>query len=365
MINGMGILSDLSRLTGLLAQPGESVASILTSQDSLNPVAVAPLDLTALSASRESALRIPSLLRARNLICTTAARMGYIATRDDVDLDEQPAFLTRTNGVLSPYHRVLWTADDLLFYGWSLWGVTRNNTGHVLTAERIPFDDWDFTADSRVQVLGREVSDDEVILIPGVHEGILAHGGTTIREANALALGVIRAVETPTPVTELHQTNERNMSQAEADLLKANWNNARRQPGGGTVVTSAGIEVKAHSFSAESLLVEGRNAVATDIARLCGIPSPMIDAYVNGTSMSYSNTESRMAELIAFGVAPIAAAIAARLGMDDVVPRGTAVRVDSSKAIESVTINLPDDDVHPSGVDVKPTSLTETSVTNA
>ena len=66
----------------------------------------------------------------------------------------------------------------------------------------------------------------------------------------------------------------------------------------------------------------------------------MVDAVQSGSSLSYSNVESRLHELITFGISPMMDAIAARLSMDDIVPRGTSVNFDTS----AIMTALPNDD---------------------
>ncbi|MFR9973266.1 phage portal protein [Corynebacterium striatum] len=333
----MGIVNDVTNLLHLMGGRINMPVAPADGDTGLQPATIdaAGVSLSAVPAQRENAMQVPAIMRARNLICTTAALCELKAVRldDSSELETQPSFITRTDRELSPFHRALWTADDLLFYGWSLWQVTRDYDGQVITADRVDYSRWQFQADGTITIDGHPAAAASVILIPGIHEGILEHGGQTIREASALMRGVTRAVETPQPVTELHQTNHRVMSEQEATELKKSWIKARQAEGGGIAVTSAGIEVKHHGAADKHLLIEGRNAVATDIARLCGIPAPMIDASISGTSMSYSNTQSRMAELITFGVAPIISAIAARLSQNDVLPLGKKFRVDVDTAV--------------------------------
>lgn len=100
--------------------------------------------------------------------------------------------------------------------------------------------------------------------------------------------------------------------------------------------TSSGIEVKEHGSAKEHLLIEGRSAVALDIARMLGIPASMIDASQPGSSLSYSNTRSRLDELLAFGIAPLMAAIVSRLELDDITPRGTTLQFDTSQIVATL-----------------------------
>lgn len=308
---------------------------------------LAPVSETGLSnllsgVSRESALTIPALMRARNLICTTAARVLLVAEKDGAPLEDQPRWISRTDGFISPYHRMLWTVDDLLFYGFSLWQVTRDYDGRVIESTRVPYTEWEFTADGDVAIGNHPAAADRYILIPGIHEGILTHGAEVIPQALSMSRGVTRAVETPAATIELHQTNDRQMTPEDINSLIATWKKARRE--NGIAFTNNGIETKEHGAPLEQLLIEGRNAVAIDIARLCGIPASMVDASISGSSINYSNAGLRMAELISFGVAPLIAAVTARLGMDDMVPAGTTITADAREMVEYLTRLTTQDD---------------------
>ena len=315
--------------------------------------------LAALSAdiSREQAMAIPAICRARNLLCTTAARAILIAQKDGTPVSPQPQWINRTDGLLPPYHRMLWTIDDLLFYGSSLWRVTPDFDGHVLTADRVIREAWAIAADDTITVGDRPASADEYVLIPGIHQGILWHGTNAMPEANALARAVTTATNTPAATLEIHYTGDRPLSQDEKQSLTAGWVAARKGKNGGVAFTSKNTEIKEHGSFAEHLLIEGRNANAIDLARLCGIPASMIDASIQGSSINYSNAGLRMAELLAFGVLPLLACVTARMGMDDVVPRGTSIGVDASEMVEFLSkLNVQDDNLS-APVTTTPTQL--------
>ena len=76
------------------------------------------------------------------------------------------------------------------------------------------------------------------------------------------------------------------------------------------------------------LLVEGRNAAAVDCARTVGVAAAMVDATVPKASLTYETQQGRGLEHTEYGVEPYAEAIAARLSLDDVVPRGQRMRFD-------------------------------------
>lgn len=288
--------------------------------------------------SRREAIRLPAVARARGLIVTTIARIPLVidAGEGDAAPADPPAWITSTAGALTPFHRMLWTVDDLFFYGWSLWAVDRDGAGAIVAAERIPYEHWSFDAAGAIEVNGSPAPADSVILIPGVTEGILVYGEDTLRQSARLSRAADRAAENPAAQVELHQTNDAPMTEEQVNRLIARWAAARRGEHGGVAYTSNAIEVKEHGSSSEHLLIEGRNAAAVDVARHAGIPATMIDATLSGSSLSYSNTAARLSELVTFGLAPLMAAIAARLSQDDVTPTGVTLKFDTETTLSGL-----------------------------
>lgn len=336
-MGGMNLIETLRRGTNVGTWYRGIASPLAPSPNHLQAIAWA--DLTGIDytgpVTRADAMRVPAVVRGRGLIATTIARTPLIAEREPA-LESQPEWINRTSGPLSAFHRMLWTADDLLFYGWSLWTVRRDFDGRVIEAARVPYESWDFNDHGEI-IVGDELADaDTTILIPGIHEGILSFGSETLRQARGLLASAERAATNPTAMTELHQVNEYPMTEEEIDRLIARWSAARRGENGGVAFTSSGVETKEHGAAKEHLLIEGRSASSIDIARLLGIPASMIDANQAGSSLSYSNTASRMNELISFGIAPLMAAITARLSLDDMTPRGTTIRFDTSDIVSTL-----------------------------
>lgn len=341
---GVGLLDTIRHGLGLAAPSAAAVASPWIDRPThLDPVVMRDIfgaDLRIPRAiTREEAVRVPALARARGLIVTTIARLPLVAVDDDGENmpDATPDFITDTRGPVTPFHRMLWTADDLFFYGWSLWAVARDGAGHVIAAERVARERWAMTSDGAVEVDGRPAADRDVVLIPGVTEGILTHGAATLDQALRIAAAVTRASENPVPQVELHQLNDAPMTTADIEELKLDWMRAGRGENGGVAFTNGAVEARPHGTDAgQHLLIDGRNAVAVDIARHAGIPAPMIDATLAGSSLSYENTASRMSELVTFGLAPIMAAIAARLSQDDVTPPHVKLSFDTTETIQQL-----------------------------
>lgn len=287
--------------------------------------------------TRGTAMKVPAVARARHLIAPTIASFPLRVFRGPDQLQTQPTWV-RDAGVMSPWHRMLWTIDDLIFSGWSLWVTTRGADDQLLKAERCPTDRWQFSPDGR----GIEIADggpetfrpaarSEVILIPGPHEGILAFGGDAIRQAAALAERAKAAAEQPNAQVELHYTGDKELTQPQIDALVENYARARRGENGGVGFTNKWTELNEHGAAAEHLLVEGRNAAAVDVARTVGIPASMIDAVTASAGLEYNTGETRNGQFLDYGLNAYMAAVSARLSEDDVVPRGQSVRMDTAE----------------------------------
>lgn len=281
-----------------------------------------------LPLTRTEAMSVPAVARARHLITGSIAQLPLRAYRGDVLLAEQPRWIDRTDGDISPFHRMLWTVDDLFFYGWSLWRVERDAQGAVIAAARITWERWEFDTVGRIVVDGEIVAEREYCLIPGVHEGLLYFAQRAIRHASKLIRAADNAANTPSAQLELHQTNDAPMTDAAIAELVAAWAAARRGENGGVAYTNSAIQTKEHSSIDGALLVEGRNAAAVDIARSAGLPASLIDASMPTASLTYQTAAGRNGELVDYGLSPYLGAVSARLGMDDIAPRGTRVAFD-------------------------------------
>lgn len=282
-------------------------------------------------ASREAAMRIPAIARARNLMVTTISRFPLVAMEHSGELDaegrpvarrmpEQPAWLQSVGDGLSPQLRVGWSVDDLIFSGWTaLW---RNNNGDQLESiERIPLDEWETDEDGRVLVNGSVAGASDVILTPGLHEGILSYGRTTLDDITKLYENVRNRIANPVPGLELHQTGGEQMTDTEIDDLIDGWAAARRGANAGVAYTNEHIQLNELGLTADGqLMIESRNAAAVDCARLIGVHAGLLDATTPKSSLNYETATGRNQEFVDFDLALYMSPITARLSMPDVMP---------------------------------------------
>lgn len=294
---------------------------------------------------------VPAVSRSRHLICATLASLPLVALRGADPVPDQPYWCYGTDGQLgnltaeqrrdygvvgqSPFQRMLDTADDLLFYGLSLWlRTTRNLTKPPAEQVRVgylhlPKSVWQLDDDGfAVGPDGIPFGTDDVVLIQGPHEGVLNFGAATIRAASTLELTAAEVARTPFRIG-LHQTTDITLTPAERAQVVAETRRALAD-NQGILFTNSALEVNEYRLDSSELLVGGRQAAALDVARHMNIPGAMIDAEPTGSSLTYSNPESRNSQWLDYGLSSYLDAIGASLSMDTVVPSGQRVAFDTS-----------------------------------
>lgn len=319
---------SVGRVTAALDAPTYSPSSLPYASpyasDTLNQVifedivgkgVVAPI-------SRAQAMKIPTVARARNLMVSTIARFPLVAFAGPTQLTPEatPSWMHATAGPLHPSFRIAWTVDDLIFYGWSLWSR--------YDFSRIGKDRWRFDGDGHVLVDGVVARADEVILIPGLHEGILEYGNDTLADAKALYRNVRQRLKNPAPQLMLKQTGGTDLTEDQIDSLIARWAKAREGENGGVGFANSSIDVSELGAADPALMIEARNAMSLDIARMIGISGGKLDATTPKASLNYETTTGRNEEFVDTDVQLYMTPISARLSMDDVLPSGQRAAFD-------------------------------------
>ncbi|GAB2474421.1 phage portal protein [Xylanimonas ulmi] len=282
----------------------------------------------SLPMTREVAMRVSSVKKGRALIAGTLSRYPLKAYRAEAELAAQPTWLYRTDTGQSPQQRMLWTLDDLIFHGCSLWAVQRGAGDRITDAVRVPFDEWEVNDDLQVLVQGRVVSREEVVYIEGPQDGLLDTAADDIRASLSMQAAWKARVDTPVPIVELHQTDDVELDDAELAGLMDDWATARRN--GGVAYTPKAIEAREHGQAPTDLFVQGRNAARIDFANHLALPVALLDGSPATASLTYSTKGDSRNELVDLSLSYWSGPIAARLSMDDVVPRGTSVDFDIS-----------------------------------
>lgn len=280
--------------------------------------------------TREGAMAIPVIKRARDLVVTSGGKLPLVEMQGETRVADQPAWITQCGDGSSPQLRMAWTIDDLIWYGLSLWW--RNDPGTPEeTRQRINQADWEINTDRReILVNGVSADPSEVILIPGFNEGVLTTGRQAIADTQDLYAIVRQRLKNPVPNIELHQTGGTPLTKDQKDQLLADWRAARNDPTtGGVAYTNQWIEVIERGAGNDSqLMIEARNAAAVDAARLVGVHAGTVDATAPKASLNYETQSGRNEEFVDFDLDLYLEPIAARLSLDDVCAPGRRIAFD-------------------------------------
>ena len=300
--------------------------------------AVGGLFYGAQTATREQAMSVPSVARARNIICSTIGSLPLETYNHFTKEHIEP-----NRVIMQPDPRIAgsaiyaWIAEDLLFhgvaYGQVLDSYAASDNSRVRAWTRVAPNRVSFTLNSNstiitaYQIDGIEVPNSgvgSIIVFSGLDEGVLNRAGRTIRAAQELEKAAELYAKEPVPTMVL-KSNGTNLTPERITKLLESWKVARSTRA--TAFLNADVELNALGFDPEKLqLNQARQYLATEIARAVGIPASFLSAET--TSMTYSTTVMERKALIDFSLRNIITPIEQRLSAADFVPNGVEVRFD-------------------------------------
>lgn len=300
--------------------------------------------------TRAEAMTLPAVVKGRAIIVGTGAPAPLVALGEEwriektldtltgqlVDaytqkLAEQPEWLYRSSGQLSPLHRMIWTLDDLIFAGMALWSVEREGgkaDGRILEVTRIPIEWWTLDDTGRILVNEQPVQAHEVCLFTAASEGLLEFATRSIRGALLLEDAWVKRSRNPIPLVELHETIDNGLREGEAEALVQDFIDARDDVNGMVSFTPFNVELKTHGESAPQLAIEGRNFVKVDIANFLNLPAAALDGSLSTASLTYSTREGSRNEILDAVEGYWLDPIGWRLSQDDMTAPGTRIRSD-------------------------------------
>lgn len=277
--------------------------------------------------SRAEAMTIPAVAKARQILVSTIARFPLRAYDVNGEVSGHD-WLEATDGDVSPWHRMAWTIDDLIFYGWSLWGVERDASGEIIKVDRCPIERWEVDPNGAIRIDGQPADEGSCILIPGPFEGLLKVGSRTLKGGAKLESSWVGKATNPIPAIELHATNDDPLEQDEVVALVQAWADARNDVNGAIAFTPYNVQAIAHGSAEPSLLIEGRNFLRIDIGAFLGIPAALMDASLSTASLTYSTQQGQRNEFADYTLPYWLEPIQQRLSLDDVIPAGERIRFD-------------------------------------
>jgi HK97 family phage portal protein len=332
----MGAIRDFLFPQVEAAKPG-----IVTDvQAGLTPVQIADSVYNILGGStnttRALAMSVPSVARARNIICGTIGSLPLTTfNRITGEYVDPHRVINQPDPRVAGFVIYCWLAEDIWLYGAGYGQVlemySATDGGRVRAWTRVSPDrvtvDTDFlnTTINGYKVDGKSVPMQgvgSIIRFDGPDEGLLHRAGKTVSAAVYLENAAVNYAKEPAPTMVL-KSNGTNLTAERISSLLTAWKSARQSRS--TAFLNADVDLKEFGFDPKSMqLAEARQYVALELARACGIPAYFLSA--EQTSMTYSNAVTERRSLVDFSLRPILKAIEERLSLPDFVPNPVMTR---------------------------------------
>lgn len=288
---------------------------------------------TATVATRDEAMAIPTIARARNIICSTVAAFEIDVWQKSTGTKIDPPRVINQPDPRVPGANVWsWIAEDLLFFGFAYLRVTDRyaEDGRVRAAERI--------APARVTVRtnaegneivgyyidGRSVPNEDIKVFMGMDEGLLNRAGQTLKAGAWLERVALTYAREPAPLTVLKSSGTAMPGDRIRAVLDA-WSKARKERS--TAFLNADVVIEKLGFNpSEIQLNEARQYIALELSRAIGIPAWFLSS--DPQSNTYSNAVNQRRDLIDYSLRPMMTIIEQRLSQSDFLPSGQYARYD-------------------------------------
>ena len=282
--------------------------------------------------SRHDAMTVPSVARARNLICGTVASipLEYYNKRTG-EVIAPPRWINQLSKSQPSFVTITWIVDSLMFYGVSYLLVTERyaEDGRPSAFEWIANTRVTFTTDiyglyvTQYYVDANPVEMNDIVTIQGFDEGVLDRGGRTIQSAIDVERAAATNSSNPQPSGFLKNSGA-DLPPAEVQGLIAAWKRARQN--NSTAYLTSTLDYNPVSFTPKDMMYnEAIQNLATQIARTMNVPAYYLSADQN-TTMTYANVQDERKQFYALSIEPYIQAIQSRLSMDDISTSGHEVR---------------------------------------
>lgn len=305
----------------------------------------------SVGTAEERALSIPTIARSRSMICSMIAGLDlkqYQLVWNSIDEEYEKVYLqgegwfTRPDPKVPRQFIMANTVSDLMMYGRAFWYVTaRYSTGFPAAFTWLPHSNvetpnqqgpqW-WGMPDEVEFNGVMLDTANVICFLAPDQGLLYTGARSVDIAIRLDAAARRFALTEIAAGYLQQKDgSEPMTAEELGELASGWASVRRESAIGAL--NSAVEFKEFQSDPSKLqLVEARNHAALEMSRLAGVPAYLVSAPTSN-GMTYQNAQESRRDLWLWGALPYATAIAERLSMDDVLPRGRHLEFDIDEAL--------------------------------
>jgi len=285
-----------------------------------------------LRVSRKDAMSVPSVARARNLICGTVASipLEYYNKRTG-EVMAAPRWINQLSKNQPSFVTINWIVDSLLFYGNAYLRVTERyaEDGRPSAFEWIANSRVTFTTDlegimiTQYYVDANPIDMNDIVTIQGLDEGVLERAGKTIQSAIDINRAASISAATPMSSGILKNTGA-DLPPAEVSGLLSAWKRSRQN--NSTAYLTSTLEFQSTQFSPKDMMYnEAIQNLSTEIARAMNVPAYYLSADQN-TTMTYANVTEERKQFYALSIEPYIQAIQTRLSMDDISTAGHEVR---------------------------------------
>ena len=285
-----------------------------------------------LRVSRKDAMSVPSVARARNLICGTVASIPLeYYNKKTGEVIAAPRWINQLSKNQPSFVTLNWMVDSLLFYGNCYLRVTERyaEDGRPSAFEWIANTRVTFTTDlegimiTQYYVDAQPISMNDIVTIQGLDEGVLERAGRTIQ--SAIDINKAAAISSATPMSSgILKNMGADLPPAEVSGLLAAWKRSRQN--NSTAYLTSTLEFQSTQFSPKDMMYnEAIQNLSTEIARAMNVPAYLLSSE-NNQSMTYSNIQDERKQFYAMSIEPYIQAIQTRLSMDDISTAGHEVR---------------------------------------
>jgi HK97 family phage portal protein len=281
--------------------------------------------------TRKEAMSVPSVARARNLICGTVASipLEYYKTSTG-EVIAPPRWIKQLSKTQPSFVTLTWLVDSLAFYGVAYMLITErySEDGRPASFEWIANNRVTFTTDVEGIMIKQYYLDaapidmNDIITIQGFDEGVLERGARTIQAAVDVERAAALNSAQPQPAGYLKNSGA-DLPPAEVQGLLAAFKRARQN--NSTAYLTSTLDYSPVSFSPKDMMYQDAiRSLSTQVARMMNVPAYLLSSEDN--TMTYSNVQDERKQFYSLSIEPYIQAIQTRLSMDDISTSGHEVR---------------------------------------
>jgi HK97 family phage portal protein len=282
--------------------------------------------------SRHDAMSVPSVARARNLICGTVASipLEYYKTSTG-EVIAPPRWIKQLSKNQPSFVTLTWIVDSLLFYGVAYLLVTERyaEDGRPASFEWVANSRITFTTDLEGIMVTQYYMDlkpidmNDIVTIQGFDEGVIDRGSRTIQAAIDVEKAAALNSAQNQPAGFLKNSGA-DLPPNEVQGLISAWKRARLS--NSTAYLTSTLDYNPVSFSPKDMMYnDAIQNLSTQIARTMNVPAYYLSADQN-TTMTYANVQDERKQFYALSIEPYVQAIQARFSMDDISTSGHEVK---------------------------------------